>query len=334
MPAPASMRQAAQFGLEVTYNTPVAVTRRFTSFGLGKSRNMQAASTRPAGQTAVTKGWIAQEDSAFPIQGGVLSYNEVNYLLESVFKKVTATTPAGGTTSRERVYGIDQFAADTFQSFTTEQGIIGGRGGKASGCFVNEWGFEFSSTDDTVAMSGSLLGGKLVDQAMTTAGITTSDYLPVTPPQGKLYYATSWANLQSAPTEVTNAFTANFSVGDRRSLVRYIGNATGGPSDVVETVPGLEFDLTIADEAAPIDTFFTAARAGQTQYFKILFEGSVIETTIKYTFELKLAAVLRDGPGDDDEDGVSVLNFPYAAAYDGRSGKICEVKTINTLTAL
>lgn len=334
MPAPPSMRQAAQFGLEATYNAGATVTKRFTSFGLNKARNMQAASTRPAGQTATTQGWISQEDSSFPIAGGVLSYDEVNYLLESACKKVTATTPAGGTTSRQRVYSIDQFAADAFQSYKVEQGIIGGRGGAATGCFVNEFGFEFSSTDETVALTGSLLGGKLIDGSMTVGGVTSSDYRPVTPQQGKVYYATSYANLVSAPTEITNAFTANFSIGDRRALVRYIGNATGGPSDVVETVPGLEFDLTIADEAAPIDTFFTNARAGTKQFFKILFTGPIIETTIAYEFEVKLAAVLRDGPSDDDNDGVSVLNFPYAAAFDAVSSKIFEIRTVNTLTTL
>lgn len=334
MPAPPSMRQAAQFGLEATYNAGATVTRRFTSFGLGKARNMAAASIRPVGQTAPTQGFISQEDSAFPIQGGTLSYDEVNYLLESVCKKVTATTPAGGTTSRQRVYTVDQFAADAFQSFKVEQGIIGGRGGNATGCFVNEWGFEFGSTDDTVAMTGSLLGGKLVDGTMTTSGITTTDFRPVTPQQGKLYYASTYAGLTSAPTEITNSFTANFSISDRRSLVRYIGNTTGGPSDVVETPPGFEFDLTIADEAAPIDTFFTNARAGTKQFFRIEFLGPTIETTIKYTFRLDLAAVLRDGPSDDDEDGVSVLNFPYTAAYDSTASKIFEITTIGTQVTL
>lgn len=331
MPAPASMRQAAQFGAEATYNAGATVTRRFTSFGLGKNRNIQAASTRPAGQTAVTQGWISQEDSAFPIQGGVLSYDETNALLESVCKKVTATTPAGGTTSRQRVYTIDQFAKDTVQSYKVEQGIIGGRGGAATGCFVNEWGFEFGANDDTVGMTGSMLGGKLIDGTMTTAGITSADYRPVIPSQGKVFYATTYAGLTTG-TEIVNATAVNFSIGDRAALVRYIGNATGGPSDVVETVPGLEFDITIADEAAPIDTFFTDARAGTKAFFKVVFTGPIIETTIAYKFELKLAAVLRDGPGDDDEDGVSVINFPYAAAFDPTSTKIFEITTINNST--
>src|SRR3712207_1686723 len=111
MPAPAAMRQTAQFGLESTYGTAVAVTKKFTSFGLGKSRNMGVGTSTPRGQTAATQGWVNTEDSSFSIEGGVLSYDETPYLLESVCKKVTATTPSGGTNSRKRVYSIDQFAA-------------------------------------------------------------------------------------------------------------------------------------------------------------------------------------------------------------------------------
>lgn len=334
MPAPAAMRQTAQFGTEATYGAGATITRRFTSFGLGRDRNMSAASTTPRGQTAATQGWIAFEDSSFDIDNGVLSYDEVVYLLESAVKKVTATTPAGGTTSRQRVYSVDQFAADAFQSYKIEQGDINrNRGGAAVGCFVNEWGFEVSSTEETVDMSGSLLGGKLADGTMTTTGITTTDFRPCIPSQCTVGYATTFAGL-SAATNITNSFTAGFTIGDRRSLVRYLGNATGGPSDVVETVPSLEFDLTLADEAAPVDSFLTNARAGTKQFFRIKFTGPIIETTIPYTFQLDLCAVLRDGPGDDEEDDVQVVNFPYQAAYDSVSGKIFEITVINTLATL
>lgn len=334
MPAPPVLRQTAQFGLESTYGTAVAPTRKFTSFGLGKSREMGAASTTPRGQTVATQGWINSEQSSFSIEDGVLSYDEVNYLLESVAKKVTATTPSGGTNSRQRVYGIDQFAADAFQSYTIEQGDIArDRGGTAAGAFVNEWGIEVSSTDDTIPMSGNLMGWKLTDGSMTT-GLTASDFKVAIPKHFKLYYASSWANLEASPTEITNAFTANFSIGDRRSLVRYLGKANGEPSDVVETTPSVTFGLTLADEAAPVDTFLTNARAGTKQFFRLKGEGDTIETTIKYKFQLDICCVLSDGPSDGDTDGVQVVEFPYQAAYDSTSSKIFEVTTINTLATL
>lgn len=338
MPAPASMRQTAQFGLESAYGTPVAVTKRFASFGLGKERNMGTASTTPRGQTAATQGWISTEDSTFSIEDGVLSYDEVVYLLESAIKKVTPTTPAGGTASKQRIYGIDQFAADAFQSYSIEQGDIQrNRGGKAAGCTVQEWGFEVSSGDDTVGMTGNLVGWKLDDAAgMTNLGAgAAGDFKPVLPKHFKLYYASTFALLESSPTEITNAFTAGFSIGDRRNLVRYLGKANGEPSDAVETPPSLTFDLRLADEINPVDTFLTNARAGQKQFFRLKAEHpTVIETTIKPTIQLDMCVVLRDGPSDDDEDGVQVVEFPYQPAYDPVANKIFELKVVNSLATL
>jgi hypothetical protein len=326
------MRQTAQLGVETVYGTPVAVTKRFTSFGLGKERNMGVASSTPRGQTAATQGWVNTEDSAFSIEDGVLSFDEVVWLLNSAIKKVAPSTPSGGTSSKERLYRIDQFSADAFASYTIEQGDVQrNRGGKAAGGTVQEWGFSVSSTDDTVGMTGNLVGWKLTDGAMTNLGAgSAADFQVVIPKHFKLYYATSWAALQSSATEVTNAFNAEFGIGDRRNLVRYLGKADGSPSDVVETPPSLTFDLTLADEAAPVDTFMANARAGQKIFFRLQAKHpTAIETTIFPEFTLDLCTVLRDGPSDDDEDGVQVVNFPLQPAYDPVSNEIFNIKVVN-----
>jgi hypothetical protein len=39
--------------------------------------------------------------------------------------------------------------------------------------------------------------------------------------------------------------------------------------------------------------------------------------------------VLRDGPSDDDEDGVQVVNFPLQPAYDPVSNEIFNIKVVN-----
>ena len=333
MPAPASMRQTAQLGVETTYGVPVAVTKRFTSFGLGKERNMGVASSTPRGQTAATQGWVSSEDSAYSIEDGVLSFDEVVWLLNSAINKVAPTTPPGGTVlSKQRLYRIDQFAADTFASYTIEQGDVArNRGGKAAGGTVQEWGFSVSSTDDSVGMTGNLVGWKLTDGAMTNLGQgAATDFQVVIPNHFKLYYGTTWAALTGTPVEVTNAFTAEFGIGDRRNLVRYLGKADGSPSDVVETVPSLTFDLTRADEAAPVDTFLSRARAGQKIFFRLQAKHpTAIEATVFPEFTLDLCTVLRDGPSDDDEDGVQVVNFPLQPAYDPVSNEIFNIKVIN-----
>ena len=335
MPAPAAMRQTAQFGLETTYGTPVAVTKKFTSFGLGKSRNMGVGMSTPRGQTAPTQGWTNTQDSYFSLECGVLSYDEVAYLLESVCKKVTPTTPTGGTNSRKRVYSIDQFAADAFQSYTVEQGDIGrNRGGKAAGGTVNEWGFTVSSTDDSAGMTGSLIGWKF-DNAGMTEGLPATDFTPVIPKHFKLYYATTYAGLTSAPTAIANSFSAGFSIGDRRSLVRYLGKANGEPSDVVEGTPSLNFDLTLADEAATVDTFLTNFRAGSKLFLRLKAKPpTAIFGSVFPELTLDIPTISLDAPGDDESDGVQVVSFPLQAALDAVSGKIFEITNVSAVAAL
>jgi len=331
------MRQIAQLGSEVTYGTAVAVTRRPTSFGLSAAPNMGVATATPRGQTSATQGWISREDSSFSVEGGVLSYDEVLVPLESVCKKVTATTPTGGTLSRSRVYSIDQFAADTFQSYTVESGSIANpnRGWRAPGATFNEWGFSVSSSDDQIGMTGSLVGWKLVNQAMTTTGITTANYQVAIPSHFKLYYAATAAGLTSSPTEITNSFSVNFGISDRRALVRYLGKADGSPSDVVETTPGLTFGLTLADEAAPVDTFLANARAGTKQFFRLRgLHPTAIEGTIFPEFTLDVCAVLGDSPSVDDTDGVQSVTLPYQCAYDSVWNNIFLMTVVNNRTTV
>lgn len=331
--ANASMRQLSQFGKEVTYGTPVVTgMKRFTSFGLAASPNMGVATATPRGQTTATQGWISREDSSFSIEGGVLSYDEVVYLLESVCKVAGAATTTG-TTGKQRIYTIDQFVADTFQSYTIQNGFFGSpnRVYQANGATVNEWGFEVSSTDDTIGMTGSLVGWQLATQGSPATG-TATPYTVAIPKQFTLGYAATGTGLSSA-TNVTNAFTAGFNISDRRSLVRYLGNATGNPSDVVETTPGLSFNLTLADETAPVDTFLTNARAGSKQFFRLKGTGAVIGAgPATYSFQLDISTVLSDSPSVSDQDGVQVVTFPYTAAYDSTWGKIFEITTVNALT--
>lgn len=332
-----AMRQNAQFGLEATEGAGATVTRQFTSFGLSATDNTSVWSVRPRGQTATTSGGTSWADSAFAIDGGVLSYDEVCYWAESAFNKVTATTPAGGTTSKQRIYSIDQFAAQTFQSFKVEVGNKGtpNRGVSAVGVSADAWGYSVSVGDDSAEMTGSMLGGVLTDPAtMTTAGITVSNYTPALPTQCKVYYATSAANLTASPTEITNAFTASFDISDRRSLYRFLGNTTGGAAGTVETVPGLEFNLTLADETAPLDTLLTSLRAGTKLFFRVEFLGATIEAAIKYTFSHDMCCVLRDTPERDDNLEVQSRNLPLQLAYDATWANSTKLTIINTLATL
>lgn len=334
--ANSSMRQLAQMARETTaYGTVGSNWKRFTSFGLSPSANLGVATAQPRGQTAVTQGWVSREDSSFGIEGGVLSYDEVVYLLDSVCNSATQTGALA--TGYTRVHTIDQFTPSTFMSYSIEQGQFGSpqRVYRALGGILNEWGFTLSSADDQIGMTGSFIAKKMDIQGSPGSGTGTSYEIAI-PKQFTLGYATTYAGL-SAATSVSNAFSCAFGISDRRSLVRYLGNVSGEPSDTVETAPGLTFDLTLADETAPVDTFLTRARAGQKIYFRVKGTGGPITGStgpVNHSLQLDISAVLRDSPSIDETDGVQSVTFPLAAAYDATSGKIFEITTLTGLAGL
>ncbi len=256
--------------------------------------------------------------------------------MNSGLVKVTPTTPTGATAARQRVYTVDQFSSQVYQPFTVEVGDPGGtaRGQIAAGCSVNEWGFETGSEDTEVTMSGGLLGGKLVDDTMTTSGVTSSPFRTVLPSHlgttgAGLFYASSFAGLESAPTQITSGFSVNFSMGDRRALYRFLGKSDMGPSGTIESDASLTFNITLADEVNPVDSWMANARAGTKQFFRVKFLGPIIEASIRYEFTLDICCVLADGPGREEVAGVLGRSFPYMAAYDQASGKILEFKIVN-----
>lgn len=331
-------RENSQFGLEATEGAGATVTKQFTSFGLSATDDTSVWSVRPRGQTTVTAGGTSWKGSGFSVEDGFLSYNEPVYWLESVVKKVTATTPSGGTNSRQRVYSADQFAADTFQSYKVEVGNKGtpNRGVSAIGVSASEWGFSVAVGDDEVGMSGAMLGGALTDPAtMTTGGgVVVSNAIPVHPTQVVLSYAMSGAGL-SAGTVISNAFEASFNITDRRSLYYFLGNATGTAAGTVESDgQGFEFDLTLADEAAPLDTFLTSLRAGTKVFFRVKFTGPIIEGAIPFSLQLDICTLLRDSPNRTDTQNVLSRELPLQAAYDSTWGKAFELTSVTDIVTL
>lgn len=330
MAVPAAMRRRTQYVAEATPGAGGTVNKSFSSFGLEPSMNPEVATVTPRGQTAPTKGWIAWEDSSFSIEGGVLSYDEIDPVLQGL-KKVSATTVA--VAGKERIFELSQTESVVNQTFKIEVGDPGAgvnRGGTALNCAVNEFGFEVSSGSPTVELNGGFIGGKLTDGTMTAA-VAQTDFKPVLPQHVTITHADTAAGLSSG-TALTNAFTVNFNIADIRSVYRFLGNATGDASGSVETVPDMSFTLTIADEASPSDDFMTKARAGQPKFFRVKFEGENIPgttPTTKYLFQLDLCAVLADGPSFTDEQEVWAREFPFSPAFDPTWNHIFQIKTIN-----
>jgi hypothetical protein len=116
-----AITQVTQLFKEVTAGTGGAALTRLTSMDIMLGKQIVFDRFRPSGYKFATlvspqKKWTALKVSGQP------SYRELQFLLDSILKKVTPTTPGGGTNSRLRTYSVNSTEEETIQTYTFQQG--------------------------------------------------------------------------------------------------------------------------------------------------------------------------------------------------------------------
>lgn len=333
MPVPAAINQASAVGMEITPGTAAARTKRFSSFGLSKSRQYNIGKVRPPGSKYATKHYLSGEWSEFGLDDGVLSYDEVIYPLAGILRKTTPTTPTGAVTARRWLFDSSTFARDDVQTYTVESGDVAqNRGGVASHGVFTEWSFEVSRSGDTTEMGGEMMARKLESAAMTASELVVEDFMPVVPSQWNLYLDTDAASLGN--TQIENAFEVGFEIGDRRSPVWFLNRAISSFSSTVEAVPSTEINLMVADEADPVDDILQGLRVGDRLFLRAEALGPQIEAGHNFRFTADFACQVSDAPEDDEEDDAQVVNLTLEAEHDGDWGKAFQIAVVNDRATL
>lgn len=113
--------QASQIGKETTEGTAVAALKRLAGIGFMCSPDVTTDDLKRAGNrwpTSITPGQVESKIGF----SGKPCYPDLPYILSSVHKKVTPTTPGGGTDSRLWTYLQSSTDEDDVESYTIEYG--------------------------------------------------------------------------------------------------------------------------------------------------------------------------------------------------------------------
>lgn len=337
--APPTVRDVVRLGKETSFGAGGNVTRQPLSFGMTTEENTEFGTVTVPGALYQTKSFQTYEDISLSIADSIMSYEDWPIVLESLIRKVTPTTPTGALLASQRIYRDSQWSATEFQSYVAEVvNTQSGRGGKSAAVFFMESGFSVDPTSETVELTGSAMGKALGTEGMTADNlITKSDFTPVLPSHFKLWVADDISGLGVAANEVECAFSTGFSLGDRRSVVRYIQRANvGSYQDVTETRPSTEIPLTMADKAdSAVDDLIAWAREGRRVFIRLEAQGPVIETTtgppaveIRNLIRCDFACGMTE-KGRDDQQEVSSKNFSFAMEYDEELGAPHEITVIS-----
>ncbi|MFZ6028039.1 MAG: hypothetical protein ACOYYS_10015 [Chloroflexota bacterium] len=257
----ASIFQNAQIGLETTPGTAVAALKVLGSLMVTMGMQFETSSYRPSGYrfktvVAPNKEWASSKIS------GPISYSEIPYLLESLIKTVTATTPGGGTDSRSRVYAPTTKTADTKKTWTLEQGDQT-RAQRVTNGLVTGLTFNFTRNECTI--DGTLLSKALVDDIhlSTNAQYTlTANASPPTAGDFTLTFGgqtTSAIAYNATAAAVEAALEALSTVGTGNvEVTRTTGTTTLAEANAVYTV---EFVNDLAQAPRTLTGTFTGLTA-------------------------------------------------------------------------
>lgn len=173
--ARATVYQATQLGVETTEGVAVAASKKLQCTGFNPTPELQLGIYRPMGYRVPTTQTRGKEWTTGSIDG-VVCFNDLSYLLNSLIKKVTPTTPSGATNARRWTYKPLASAPDTVDTFTVDMGSSAGAE-RFTGCRVNALTMTWEGENSTIA--GSFYGRRMDEAVTITAGPTAIAEAPI-----------------------------------------------------------------------------------------------------------------------------------------------------------
>jgi hypothetical protein len=306
----ASIFQGIQIGVESISGTAVAANKKLLAASIIPNPKVEADAFKARGNKYSSFVTLNKEWAEAKIEGK-LTYNEIVYLLSSLLSMPTPVQQAS-TTAYKWTFVSNTSAEDAGETFTVEQGDENSAW-RVAGLRVS--GLEFTFNRNEVSVSGTAIGKALETGVTLTASPTSLTPKPVLPGHLKFYLADTQAGLATAEA-LTRGFSLSWGLTDK------IGNAwpVGQDPVTVEKEPSTSVKLKLATDTAGMALIATM-RAGSTQWIRIKGEGATIASTYKYTFQLDLAAQIKDVSEFSDEDGLYLVEYGLEMVHDATWGK-------------
>lgn len=318
----ATIFQTIQIGVETVAGTPVPADKKLQTVSLVPAPKTATDVVRAFGNKYPFGVTLNKEWSTLKIDG-VLSYNDVLYLLSSLLSLPTPVQQ-GTSDAYKWTFTSSTSSEDAGISLTVEQGD-GNTAWRVAGSRVS--GLEFTFKRDEVRVSGDAIGGKLETGIVMTDNPTTLTPRPVLPTHLMLYMADTQGDLDSA-SAVRRGFSLIWKLTDKIGLFWPIGQ----DPVTVEVEPTLEAVLNLATDDVGLSLIQTM-RSGSTKWFRIKATGDAIES-YHHTFQIDFPAQVKEVGEFSDEDGLYLVEYTLQGVHDSTWGKPFQIDVITDVEAL
>lgn len=241
--------------------------------------------------------------------GGKACYNTLPYILAALGYAAPATVTTGVYKWSCRP---NTNAADTYKTYTIQEGAGGATGGQMPYALLTGFGLDFKRNQ--ITLSGAGFAGKVTDGATLATITKTVTPVPILGDDICVYIADTRAGLGTA-TALTDMSNVEIHYNDKYSPWWGLNCAAASYSDIVEKAPDAAGKIMVLNNAAGLG-YRAAMRAGTTKWLRIKAVGPIITGTYSYGLQID-APIQFTSPGDrEDNDGAYELGFNFACIHD------------------
>lgn len=320
-------------GLEASAGVAATLAKRLPAYSLEVTPEVETSRYRPNGYYAATSSQLINETTVAPLEGQ-LDFNNLLYLLTMAFGAVAPTTIVAGAYKWE--WPLNGKTPIVPKTATIEHGDTA-RSGKFTYAHADSLKIEASRMAEG-KVSADILGQRLTPAAtaLTTAGITEVEVLPIAGTMWDVYAEANGAALAAPTNKIADIYKAEFDFSDFRAKdIPMDSTVLGFKSTVMGEEPKWAFSALLGASAETDSYLTTKARLNQRSFFSAKATGGQIGATANnYELKIDFAAWVDTFDSYGSEDGILCLPTDFELAYDPTWGKMANISLTNGLQTL
>jgi len=327
MPERAVLTELIQIGKESTPGVAVAATAKLASLRIDLSPQGDSSNIEPSGFKVPTGKVRIRESAGGDIAGGsALTYNELHWILNSLFKSVSATTTTGVST---RVYDWSPTAIETVDTYTVEQGDPNTRAHRVTGAVFTGLSMGFTR-GGTPTVGGALMAGAFEDGITPTAALTAVTPIAIAPGEIDVYADSTWSGVGT--TKLLRVFEANFSATGMWGPLWALNSTLSSYVATLQQRPDVTMTLTVEADSAGMAFLASNYRTNTPTFLQIKATGINIAggtPTTPHSLTIDMAGAVDGPPTFGETDGARTAQWTFRCIADGTSGKALRITLVS-----
>ena len=309
----ASVNQAVQLGPETTPGTSVAATKLLTAFTWTFGPKPTTKQFTGTGRKYPSASEMLTDSSAGKV-AGVGDFNQLPYIVASVFGKVTAVAHAPSITAYDWIFNPALSGAYSPQTYTAENGDTV-EAEKYTYLLFPGWGYSFTRKQE-MQITGDFFAQQMQTGITRTASPTEVALLPMKGAQANLYLDSTSAGIGT--TQLLAPLSVSFAASGYYDQFWPINRANASYGGHVDKLPKNELKIKLEADTAGIAVKGSYLETGAKCYVRVDVQGPVIDAanSVNATMTHDMVLFVSDVSELSDTDGVYAVEYTLQVAED------------------